>query len=75
MVFGAAFFGFLLWYGDGGIAATGAAFKEKPVFAGKAAGRASDRGEKTAAVGAGFYGAADFLAAIVAEKTGGFFQF
>jgi len=56
------------------IAAGGAAFKEKFVFAGKAARRTADRGEKTPAMRAGLCAVTDLVSAIIAKKTGFLFQ-
>jgi len=56
--------------GRGGIAAGGAAAGEGFFAAGVAAGRAAHRGEEAAAAGAGFGVALDFIAAVVAKKTG-----
>jgi len=55
--------------GSRGIAAHGAAVLEHFVGAGIIADGTTDSGKITAAVGAGFYVAPDFITAIIAKKT------
>ena len=58
----------------GGVAAGGASARKRVFVSGEAAGGTAYRGEESAATGAGFGVAVDFMTAVVAEKTRFFAQ-